>query len=76
MNFSVRLNVLCWSAAQHSMQCAADTALHRSHCAASSAAATQVKSAMTKVTYLSHHRCGFRASSAGFGQVLLLLGLG
>ena len=72
----VQLNVLCWSAVQRSMQCVADTALHKSHRTASSAAAMLVKSAMTKVTNLSHCRCGFGASSAGFGRVLLLLGLG
>ena len=38
---SMRLNVLCWSAAQHSMQYVADMALQRSHRAASSAATTQ-----------------------------------
>ena len=72
----VRLNVLCWSTAQHSMQCVADMALHRSHRAASSAAATQLESAMTNVTNLSHYRCGFGTSSAGFGWLLLPLGLG
>ena len=46
------LNVLCWSAAQHNMQCVADMAPHRSYRAAYSAAATQVKSAMTKVTLI------------------------
>ena len=58
------------------MQCVAETALHRSHCAASSAAATQVESAMTKVTNLSYCRCGFGDSSARFGRGLLPLGLG
>ena len=71
-----RLGMLCLSALQRSMQCAADMALHRSHCAASSAAAVQLESAVTKVTNLSHCRGGFGASSAGLGQVLLLLGLG
>ena len=71
----VWLTVLYWSAAQHSMQCIADMALHRSHHAASSAAAMHVDSAMTIVTNLSHCRCGFGVSSAGFGQGLLLLGL-
>ena len=71
----MRLNVLCWSAEQRSMQCIADMALHRSHCAASSAATMQVESAMTKVTNLSHFRCGFGADGTGFGWVLLPLGL-
>ena len=71
----MRLNVLCWSAAQHNMQCVADMALRRSHRTASSAAAMQVESAMTKVTNLRHCRCGFGTSNAGFGQGLLPLGL-
>ena len=54
MIHSVRLNVLCWSTAQCSMQCVADMALHRKHCIASSAASKQVESAITKVTNLSH----------------------
>ena len=76
MIFGMRLNVLCWSAAQRSMQCIADMALHRSHRAASSAAAPQVECAMTKVTNLSHYKCRFSAISTRFGQVLLPLGLG
>ena len=72
----VRLGVLCWSAVQCSMQYITDMALHRSYCVASSAAAAQVVSAMTKVTNLSHYRCGFGTSSAAFGRVLLPLGLG
>ena len=72
----VQLNVLCWSAAQCSMQCFADMALHRSHRVASSAAAMQVESAITNFTNLSHYRCGFGAGSAGFGRVLLPMGLG
>ena len=66
---SVRLDVLCWSAVQRSMQCVPDMGI------ASSAAAVQVESAMTKVTNLSNCRCGFGASSAGFGRGLLPLGL-
>ena len=46
----VRLGVLCWSAVQRSMQCVADMTLHRSYCVASSTAAAQVVSAVTKVT--------------------------
>ena len=57
------------------MQCIADMALHSNHRAASRAAAVQVESAMTKVTYLSHCRCGFGTSSAGSGRGLLPLGL-
>ena len=76
MIFGLQLNVLCWSAAQHNMQCVADMALHRSHRAASSAAAVQVESAMTKVTNINHCRCGFGASSAVFRRGLLSLGLG
>ena len=73
---SVRLGVLCWFAVQRSMQCVADMALHRSYCVASSAAAAQVVSAMTKVTNLSHQLSSFGASSTGLGWVLLPLGLG
>ena len=72
----VWLTVLYWSAAQHSMQCIADMALHRSHRIASSAAAMLVESAMTKFTNLSNYRYGFGAGSSGFGRVLLMLGLG
>ena len=50
----VGLGVLCWSAVQRSMQCVANMALHKSYCVASSAAAAQVVSVMTKVTNLSH----------------------
>ena len=51
---SVRLDVLCWSPVQHSMQCVAGMALHKSYCIVPSASAAQVESAMTKVTNLSH----------------------
>ena len=35
----VQLNLLCWTAAQCSMQSVADMALHRSYCVVPSAAA-------------------------------------
>ena len=69
-----RLGMLCLFALQHSMQCAADIALHRSHCAASSAAAVQLESSVTKVSNLSHCRGGFGANGAEPGQGLLLWG--
>ena len=73
---SMWLNVLHWSAVQRSVQCIANMVLHRSHRTAFSTDTTQVESAMTKITNLSHNRCGFGASSAGFGRVLMPLGLG
>ena len=71
----MQLNVLCWFALKCSKQCVADMALHRSHRAASSATSVQIESVMTKVTNLSHCRCGFGAKSAGLGGGLLPLGL-
>ena len=72
---SVRLGELFWPAVQCSMQYIANMALHRSYCLFSSAAATQIECAMTKVTNLSNCRCSFGTSSTGFGQMLLPLGL-
>ena len=54
MIYSERLDMLCWSAVQRSMQCIADMVLHSSYCVVSSAAEVQGESAMTKVTNLSH----------------------
>ena len=55
----LRLGLLCLFALQHSMQHAADMALHRSYCVASSAAAVQLEYAVTKITNLSHCKSGF-----------------
>ena len=47
----MRLNVLCWSAAQGSMQCFAYMVLHRSPRTASSAAAKKVESTITEFNH-------------------------
>ena len=47
-SMQVRAQSRC--AAKHSMQCINDLALHRSHCALTTAAAMQGLSTMTKIT--------------------------
>ena len=56
------------------MQCVSDMVLRRSHHAATTVAAMQVQSAMTKITDLSHSKCGLGANIPGLQQALLPLG--